>query len=103
MEPLVLAKSANGVGRLTFNRPEQRNAMSPQMLELFHERLKELDGDREIRCIVIDGAGGNFVAGGEIHSGRGRPGWVNPGGRGRIQSPMRQRSTPPPPPASLTK
>ena len=56
MEPLVLSRSANGVGRLTFNRPDQRNAMSPQMLELFHERLKELDGDREIRCIVIDGA-----------------------------------------------
>ncbi len=66
MEHQVLASSANGVGRLTFNRPEQRNAMSPQMLELFHERLKELDGDRDIRCIVIDGAGGNFVAGGDI-------------------------------------
>ena len=66
MEQQVLARSANGVGRLTFNRPEQRNAMSPQMLELFHEKLKELDGDREIRCIVIDGAGGNFVAGGDI-------------------------------------
>jgi enoyl-CoA hydratase/carnithine racemase len=66
MEHQVLARSVNGVGRLTFNRPEQRNAMSPQMLALFHERLKELDGDREIRCIVIDGAGGNFIAGGDI-------------------------------------
>jgi 2-(1,2-epoxy-1,2-dihydrophenyl)acetyl-CoA isomerase len=66
MQPQVLARSANGVGRLTFNRPEQRNAMSPQMLELFHEKLKELDAQPEIRCIVIDGAGGNFVAGGDI-------------------------------------
>jgi 2-(1,2-epoxy-1,2-dihydrophenyl)acetyl-CoA isomerase len=66
MEPPVLARSINGIGRLTFNRPEQRNAMSPQMLELFHEKLKELDDDREIHCIVIDGAGGNFVAGGDI-------------------------------------
>jgi len=63
MEHQVLASSANGVGRLTFNRPEQRNAMSPQMLELFHERLKELDGDREIRCIVIDGCGRKFRGG----------------------------------------
>jgi 2-(1,2-epoxy-1,2-dihydrophenyl)acetyl-CoA isomerase len=66
MEPLVLARSANGVGRLTFNRPDQRNAMSPQMLEVFHEKLQELDAQPEVRCIVIDGAGGNFVAGGDI-------------------------------------
>jgi 2-(1,2-epoxy-1,2-dihydrophenyl)acetyl-CoA isomerase len=68
MEDQALARSANGVGRLTFNRPEQRNAMSPQMLAQFHEKLQELDGDREIRCIVIDGAGGNFVAGGDIQA-----------------------------------
>jgi 2-(1,2-epoxy-1,2-dihydrophenyl)acetyl-CoA isomerase len=66
MEPLVLARSANGVGRLTFNRPEQRNAMSPDMLAAFHEKLQELDAQPDIRCIVIDGAGGNFVAGGDI-------------------------------------
>src|SRR5271163_2472997 len=66
MEPLVLARSSNGVGRLTFNRPDQRNAMSPQMLELFHEKLQELDAQPEVRCIVIDGAGGNFTAGGDI-------------------------------------
>lgn len=66
MEPLVLAQSTNGVGRLTFNRPGQRNAMSSQMLECFHDRLQELDADPAIRCIVIEGAGGNFVAGGDI-------------------------------------
>jgi enoyl-CoA hydratase/carnithine racemase len=48
----VLVRSANGVGRLTFNRPERRNALSPQMLELFHDKLEELDADREIRCIL---------------------------------------------------
>jgi 2-(1,2-epoxy-1,2-dihydrophenyl)acetyl-CoA isomerase len=66
MEPLVLARSANGVGRLTFNRPDQRNAMSPQMLEVFHEKLQELDAQPDVRCIVMEGAGGNFVAGGDI-------------------------------------
>jgi 2-(1,2-epoxy-1,2-dihydrophenyl)acetyl-CoA isomerase len=66
MEPLVLSRSANGVGRLTFNRPDQRNAMSSQMLAQFHEKLQELDADPGVRCIVIDGAGGNFVAGGDV-------------------------------------
>jgi len=40
--------------------------MSPQMLEVFHQKLRELDAEPGIRCIVIDGAGGNFVAGGDI-------------------------------------
>jgi len=39
---------------------------SPQMLAVFHAKLQELDADKENRCIVIDGAGGNFVAGGDI-------------------------------------
>jgi 2-(1,2-epoxy-1,2-dihydrophenyl)acetyl-CoA isomerase len=68
MEPLVLVRSANGIGRLTFNRPEQRNAMSSEMLALFHEKLHELDAEPAIRCIVIEGAGGNFVAGGDIRA-----------------------------------
>jgi 2-(1,2-epoxy-1,2-dihydrophenyl)acetyl-CoA isomerase len=66
MEDPVLARSINGVGRLTFNRPDRRNALSPQMLQLFHEKLHEFDGDPEIRCIVVDGAGGNFVAGADV-------------------------------------
>jgi 2-(1,2-epoxy-1,2-dihydrophenyl)acetyl-CoA isomerase len=66
MEPLVLVQSTNGVGRLTFNRPDQRNAMSSEMLAFFHEKLHELNAAPQIRCIVIEGAGGNFVAGGDI-------------------------------------
>jgi 2-(1,2-epoxy-1,2-dihydrophenyl)acetyl-CoA isomerase len=66
METLVLTRSANGVGRLTFNRPEQRNAMSSQMLAEFHAKLEALVADPSIRCIVLDGAGGNFVAGGDV-------------------------------------
>jgi enoyl-CoA hydratase/carnithine racemase len=47
MEQLVLARSVNGVGRLTFNRPEQRNAMSPQMLvTAFSERRQAKFGRR---------------------------------------------------------
>jgi 2-(1,2-epoxy-1,2-dihydrophenyl)acetyl-CoA isomerase len=66
MESLVLTRSANGVGRLTFNRPDQRNAMSSQMLAEFHVKLEALAADPTIRCIVLDGAGGNFIAGGDV-------------------------------------
>ena len=68
METLVLASSAEGVGRLTFNRPAQRNAMSVEMMELAREHLANMDADPSIRCVVIDGAGAHFMAGGDIKS-----------------------------------
>lgn len=42
--------------------------MSVDMMNQFHDHLKVLDDDPKVRCIVIDGAGGNFVAGGDIKS-----------------------------------
>ena len=67
-EPLILASVSGNVGRLTFNRPAQRNAMSVDMMKQFHARLQEMEADAAIRCVVLDGAGGNFVAGGDIKS-----------------------------------
>jgi 2-(1,2-epoxy-1,2-dihydrophenyl)acetyl-CoA isomerase len=68
MAPLILAASANGVCRLTFNRPAQRNAMSVEMLEALHEELRAAELNPTIRCIVIEGAGEHFMAGGDIKS-----------------------------------
>jgi 2-(1,2-epoxy-1,2-dihydrophenyl)acetyl-CoA isomerase len=68
MEPLVLESTEHGVTRLTFNRPAQRNAMSVDMMELFVEKFTRAAADPSVRCIVLDGAGGNFVAGGDIKS-----------------------------------
>lgn len=66
MSETILARSEGGVGRLTLNRPELRNAMSPEMMALLNEKLRAMDEDPAIRCIVLDGAGENFVAGGDI-------------------------------------
>lgn len=68
MEPLVLSRSLSGVCRLTFNRPNQRNAMSVDMCTTFYEELKTANADPEIRCIVVDGAGEHFMAGGDVKS-----------------------------------
>lgn len=68
MEPLVLYSTENGVARLTFNRPAQRNAMSLEMMAVFHEKLERAASDPSVRCVVLAGAGGNFVAGGDIKS-----------------------------------
>jgi 2-(1,2-epoxy-1,2-dihydrophenyl)acetyl-CoA isomerase len=68
MEPQLLVSVGNGVGTLTFNRPAQRNAMSAEMMELLHENLQALATDSSVGCVVLTGAGGNFVAGGDIKS-----------------------------------
>ena len=68
MEDLVLSRTTGNVGWLTFNRPAQRNAMSNEMLDLFFSKLKAMDADPDIRCIVANGAGGNFIAGGDVKS-----------------------------------
>lgn len=67
-EPVILARAENGVGRLTLNRPKQRNAMSPEMAGLLFEHIIQQENDPQIRCIVLDGAGGSFIAGGDVKS-----------------------------------
>ena len=68
MDDPVLSRTTGNVGWLTFNRPAQRNAMSNEMLDIFFSKLKAMDADPEIRCIVANGAGGNFIAGGDVKS-----------------------------------
>lgn len=66
MDTSILARSVGGVGRLTLNRPDQRNALTPDMMVLLCEKLREMDADPQVRCIILDGAGEHFVAGGDI-------------------------------------
>ena len=48
---------------VTMNRPEAKNALSLPMLVGMADAWDEIDGDDEIRCAVLTGAGGNFCAG----------------------------------------
>lgn len=66
MEELILSRRTGKVGWLTFNRPAQRNAMSNEMLDLFFTKIRAMNADPEIRCIVANGAGGNFIAGADV-------------------------------------
>lgn len=48
---------------VTMNRPEAKNALSLPMLVGMADAWVEIDGDDEIRCAVLTGAGGTFCAG----------------------------------------
>ena len=62
----LLETFSDGVATLTMNRPEARNAMSGEMMSAMHEALPRLAADRDVRCVVLTGAGGAFCAGGDV-------------------------------------
>src|SRR5258708_7342198 len=57
----------NHVLTVTFNRPDQRNAMPAAMYEALEQACDQADSDGDIRVMVLRGAGGRaFVAGTDI-------------------------------------
>jgi len=56
-----------GVGYVTLNRPDKRNAMSGQMIAELREMARSLGADPATRAIVLSGAGKLFCAGGDLN------------------------------------
>jgi len=57
---------SDGVGVLTIDRPEKRNAMTYAMLGEFIEKVAAAGADPDTRVLVITGAGGAFCAGTDL-------------------------------------
>ena len=53
---------------LWLDRPELRNAISPQMMREILATFAAIAGDRSVRIVALRGAGGTFCAGGDIKS-----------------------------------
>jgi methylglutaconyl-CoA hydratase len=51
---------------LWLNRPEQRNALNEEVQVALGRALKELEGDRSVRALVLAGRGPAFCAGGDL-------------------------------------
>src|SRR3979490_444275 len=63
----ILQSVSDGVGVITFNNPEKRNAMSLDMWEGLGHALIELRDDGDVRVVVLVGAGDKaFVSGADI-------------------------------------
>src|SRR5580704_4889820 len=63
----ILKTISDGVGVLTFNNPEKRNAMSLEMWEGVGQVLTEFRDDPAVRVVVLVGAGDKaFVSGADI-------------------------------------
>ena len=56
----------DGIAWAIMNRPEKRNAMSPQLHYDMDDALGRLETDPDARVVVVTGAGGNFSAGQDL-------------------------------------
>jgi enoyl-CoA hydratase len=63
MPDAVLTESDGGIAVITINRPEARNAVNGEVARGIAAAVDEFDGDRDVRVIILTGAGGTFSAG----------------------------------------
>jgi enoyl-CoA hydratase/carnithine racemase len=62
-----LWKVEDRIGRITLNRPERRNPLTFESYAELRDLFRGLTTDSVVRVVVIDGAGGNFCSGGDVH------------------------------------
>jgi len=63
----LLYEINDGIGRITFNRPQARNALTFQMYEQLGEICQQAENDSSVKVLVLTGAGEKaFAAGTDI-------------------------------------
>ena len=62
----LVVETADGVCRITLNRPKSLNAINPDMARALKQVAAEIKADEAVRVVVIQGAGDHFMAGGDV-------------------------------------
>jgi enoyl-CoA hydratase/carnithine racemase len=70
----LLCSVTDGVALITLNRPEARNAMSPDLTAALRTQIKERAEDDSVGALLITGAGTAFCSGGDVKGMGGRAG-----------------------------
>lgn len=63
----VLYKQEGRVATITLNRPDTRNALSPDVIDGLVGGLDRANADRSVSCVIVTGAGKGFSSGGNLH------------------------------------
>ncbi len=56
----------NKIALIKLNRPEKRNALHPDLVKEFIERLNEAKEDNNVRIVIVTGEGKSFCAGADL-------------------------------------
>ncbi len=62
----VLLDISQHVATVTLNRPEKLNALNSELMDGLIPTVERLAEDKDVRCLVLTGAGRGFCAGGDI-------------------------------------
>jgi enoyl-CoA hydratase len=73
------------IAYVTLNRPDKRNALSPELIKEVHDAMLEADDLVEVHAIVLEGAGQDFCAGYDLGYG------YNPANQGDVSGKYRTR------------
>jgi len=58
---------ADGVATVTLNRPERKNPLTFESYAELRDTFRALNDARDVKVVIIRGAGGNFCSGGDVH------------------------------------
>jgi enoyl-CoA hydratase len=76
MADVELTFPREGIALVTLNRPDSLNAMTSEMVELLHRRLDDIAVNRDVRVVVLTGAGRGFCAGLDLGGYGAAPGYA---------------------------
>jgi enoyl-CoA hydratase/carnithine racemase len=62
-----LWKFEDGVATITLNRPERKNPLTFESYDELRDTFRALKGARQVKVVVLRGAGSNFCSGGDVH------------------------------------
>jgi 2-(1,2-epoxy-1,2-dihydrophenyl)acetyl-CoA isomerase len=65
-EETILLDVADGLARITLNRPSRLNSFNVEMHEALSAALDRVEGDSEVRAVLLTGAGRGFCAGQDL-------------------------------------
>ena len=57
----------DGVGQVILNRPERKNPLTFESYAELRDLFRSLVYARDVRAVIVAGAGGNFCSGGDVH------------------------------------
>ncbi len=66
MTSLIEYSVTDGVARITLNRPEKRNALSPELIAELRTRARRICAHAAVRVVLITGAGQDFCSGADL-------------------------------------
>jgi naphthoate synthase len=88
----ILFEKAEGIGKITINRPEVRNAFRPETLDDLLDAFERCREDPEIGVVILTGAGTEAFCSGGDQRVRGHGGYVGRDGLPRLNALDLQRS-----------